>query len=140
MKESETGGGRPSPARDEKYLKQRISRKNSSMPDAKLYRTLAYLLEQSSQGQAVTRFDAERMGDHCLNSTISTLQKRLGLAISRRRTKLDGQWGPIYCKEYWLDEAQRYEARKILISSRGSPRGDTRRTVSQAKEGDARHG
>src|SRR5690606_2202371 len=53
----------------------------------------------------LTRFDAERLGDHCLNSTISRLQRR-GIHVMREQIELEGRFGVIHCCRYWLDAGE----------------------------------
>ncbi len=44
---------------------------------------LSYMLKQFSTGQRLHRFAAERIGDHALPSTISSLQQAHGISFSR---------------------------------------------------------
>ena len=43
--------------------------------------------------QPLTRFDAEQLGDHCLNSTISGLSKQHDLELLRRWVKVPNRFG-----------------------------------------------
>ena len=54
---------------------------------------LENILRQLLNGKSLNRFEAEHHHDHCLNSTISTLQNGHGIIIDREREKvpcLDG--------------------------------------------------
>jgi hypothetical protein len=64
-------------------------------------------------GAALTRFDAERHGDHALNSTISTIG-RMGITVSRKPITIEGRFGKIHCKRYWLEPGDRDTAIAIL--------------------------
>ena len=66
-------------------LLKRIDTKTSS----KIARVLEYLLKDGS----LNRFEAEQLGDHCLNSTISTLANSHGLTIKRTQEKVPTNWG-----------------------------------------------
>jgi hypothetical protein len=50
----------------------------------------------------VTRFDAERIGDHCFNSTISEITNIDHIIVDRIPTKRPTRFGSTDCKEYWL--------------------------------------
>ena len=64
-------------------------------------------------GVALTRFEAERHGDHALNSTISTIG-RMGITVSRKPVTMEGRFGRIYCKRYWIEPKDRATAVAIL--------------------------
>ena len=64
----------------------------------KIERTLRALLSGK-----LHRFAAEKLGDHSLNSTISTLVNKHGVHVSRESIVLQGRFGTIYCKRYWID-------------------------------------
>ncbi len=78
------------------------STKNSdeivSRVDPKWRRILRLLAE----GQKLNRFDAERFGDHALNSTIAKIG-RMGVRVSREPITLTGRFGTIHCKRYWIE-------------------------------------
>ena len=50
----------------------------------KISRVLAYLL----QDRSLNRFEAERLGDHCLHSTISSLTHGYGLKFARKSERV----------------------------------------------------
>jgi hypothetical protein len=64
-------------------------------------------------GARVTRFDVERDGDHYLNSTVAALGRR-GVRISREPVTLQGRFGTVYCKQYWIEPKDRHEALRVL--------------------------
>ena len=45
--------------------------------------------------KSLNRFEAESFGDHCLNSTVSTLSSQLGLEIPRHMEKVPNRFGGI---------------------------------------------
>jgi hypothetical protein len=71
------------------------------------------ILRLMAGGIALTRFDAERYGDHALNSTIAVIGS-MGVRISRESITLAGRFGTIHCKRYWIEAADRDFARAIL--------------------------
>jgi hypothetical protein len=75
----------------------------------KLRRILSALID----GRRLTRFDAEQLGDHCLPSTVSALQ-RLGITIQREPVALEGRHGRFRCCVYWLAESDRPTALRIV--------------------------
>lgn len=82
--------------------------KFSRSAQQKQRRILGVLLD----GVTLTRFDAERHGDHCLNSTVATLGS-LGVTISRRPVVLPGRFGPVRCNCYWIEVADMTTARAV---------------------------
>jgi len=71
------------------------------------------ILQALIEGRKLTRFDAERLRDHCLPSTVSALQ-RMGVVIQRKWIAVNGACGPFRCCEYWLDGSAREAARTLL--------------------------
>lgn len=71
------------------------------------------VLEALVQGQRLTRFDAERIGDHCLNSTISDLSRK-GVVIYREPIELPGRFGMIKCLRYRIEPEDLDRAKQIL--------------------------
>lgn len=53
----------------------------------------ARILKVMLDGGSLNRFDAEPVGDHCLNSTISTLKNRYGLVFNRSWERVPNRWG-----------------------------------------------
>lgn len=71
------------------------------------------ILRVLAGGARLTRFDAERHGDHAFNSTVADLG-RLGIVVSREPITLEGRFGPIHCKKYWLEADAQARARALL--------------------------
>jgi len=63
------------------------------------------ILEYFSKGNKLNRFQAEKMGEHTLNSSISYIQKSYGLNFKRQRIDIPNRFGGTtsVC-EYWLDD------------------------------------
>jgi len=61
----------------------------TSKSPSKTMRILAHLLT----GASLNRFEAEPLGDHCLNSTISVLANRYDLTFQRKPEKVPNRWG-----------------------------------------------
>ncbi len=71
--------------------------------ESKLQRVLSAL----AGGETLNRFQAERsLNDHVLPSTISEIQRRFGIRVSRRRKNR--------CAYYWLPPVERQKAVKLL--------------------------
>ena len=63
----------------------------------------------------LTRFDAEQLGDHCLNSTISGLSKQHDLELPRRWVKVPNRFGgETSMKEYSTSDEDKLKINKIL--------------------------
>jgi len=97
-------------------LSDYLSKNNITRKPTKQQRVLAWLVASSQAGLKVTRFDAETIGDHCLNSTVSDIKKYYGIIVKRERTKRLGNYGEIDCCQYWLDPLQ-IEAVEEQLSS-----------------------
>jgi hypothetical protein len=80
-------------------------------PQRKWRRILKFLAD----GGRLTRFDAERLGEHALNSTVAFIGS-LGITVSREPWKLEGRFGAIHCKRYWIDPENRQRALELLRS------------------------
>lgn len=78
-------------------------------PLPKYARILAELM-----ARRLTRFDAQKLGDSCLNSTVADLERR-GVIVERECTVVPGFAGtPTHCKVYWIAPSQRARARALL--------------------------
>jgi len=68
-------------------------------------------------GRSYNRFESEReLHDHCLHSTVSTLERKHGLTISRKFETVPGYQGsPTRVCRYWigLDERLRIERLRV---------------------------
>ena len=77
----------------------------------KISRVLAYLL----QDRSLNRFEAERLGDHCLHSTISSLTHGYGLNFARKSERVPNHWGlPCQVTRYSLPLSERKRASNVL--------------------------
>jgi len=93
---------KPSGSEKSQRAKKNILSKNNTIMNA--------LVEQP-----LTRFDAERLGDHCLNSTISGLSKQHGLEFPRRWVKVANRFGgETPCKEYSTSDEDKLKIDKLL--------------------------
>ena len=97
---------------------QNTSARNSTRPPLKWKRFLRAFCE----GETLNRFEAERsLHDHCLHSTVSTIQAK-GVTILRRLEKVPGYMGiPTECCRYWIAPESRQRARELLGVCRTLP-------------------
>lgn len=73
------------------------------------------MLKRFVKGKSYHRFTAERLGDHCLHSTVSSLQKSFGVYFDRRRIEVPNRFGSTTrVMLYWLEDAQQEKAIKEL--------------------------
>lgn len=86
---------------------------------SKLERILAHLMA----GASLNRFEAERLGDHCLNSTVSDLANDYGLNVRRQPEKVPNRWGlPRRVIRYSLPAAEYDRAALVLAHIRKAKR------------------
>jgi len=75
-------------------------------------RILAHLLA----GNSLNRVEAERMGDHCLPSTISALASRYGVLFQSEPEQMPNRFGGVTrVVRHKLAASQRDHARKALM-------------------------
>lgn len=81
------------------------------------------ILSQFITGASLNRFEAEHLGDHCLNSTISTLTNRHGLTFQRKPEKVANRWGkPCRVVRYSLTTEDLVFANAVLATlNRNNP-------------------
>ncbi|WP_457788337.1 hypothetical protein [Pseudomonas sp. PL-6] len=87
--------------------------------DTKLTRVLEYF----ASGGSLNRFEAERLGDHCLNSTIAVLSGQYALNFIRQREKVPNRFGtdtPVI--RYRLNENEQQRAGQLLAVLKGKGR------------------
>ncbi|MGK8180369.1 hypothetical protein ACRS2I_12725 [Pseudomonas aeruginosa] len=95
---------------------------SSTAAPSKIARVLAYLLT----GASINRFEAERLGDHCLNSTIAVLANAHRLAFVRQQERVPNRWGaPCVVTRYSLLTSELDEARKVLACLKRTARRTT---------------
>ncbi|MCG8523260.1 MAG: hypothetical protein MI744_13745 [Pseudomonadales bacterium] len=89
----------------------------TTKPLTKNARILRVLLD----GGSLNRFDAEPIGDHCLNSTISTLSNDYGLAFARLWERVPTRWGSeTSVVRYSLPESELEKAQMVMRRLTGS--------------------
>lgn len=66
---------------------------------------IAAVLGLFIRGYTLNRFEAEDHNDHCLHSTVSTLQNVYGIKIARQSETVPCLRGrsSVRCMRYWLD-------------------------------------
>lgn len=80
---------------------------------SKIARILAHL----AAGGTLNRFEAEPLGDHCLNSTIAILANLHNLNFKRAPEKIPNRWGkPCRVVRYSLPEVEHSRALSILAT------------------------
>lgn len=82
-------------------------------PLSKITRVLKHLLT----GASLNRFEAERIGDHCLNSTIARLSNKYNLMIQRQPERVPNGWGePCIATRYNLPESEHQAANIVMLA------------------------
>lgn len=77
------------------------------------------ILRQLVNGKSLNRFEAEHHHDHCLNTTISTLQNGHGIIIDRERETIPCLNGAttVSVNRYWLNtEPENIKRAQILLN------------------------
>ena len=102
--------GQPIKASPEKSHADSTTPSTGKAP-TKISRVLAHLLQDHS----LNRFEAERLGDHCLHSTISSLTHGYGLRFARQTERVPNHWGlPCQVTRYSLPATENKRARNVL--------------------------
>ena len=106
---SEQKKGQPIKASPEKSHAD--STTSTGKAPTKISRVLGHLL----QDRRLNRFEAERLGDHCLHSTISSLANGYGLNFSRLMERVPNHWGlPCLVTRYSLPASEHKRGRNVL--------------------------
>ena len=72
-----------------------------------------------ARGMRLTRFTAEHLRDHCLNTTISEIGRHDGIIVSRKDISFFNSVGhKVHCCLYWLEPDQQQKALKLLGAAR----------------------
>lgn len=96
--------------RPEEQSSQRKANPTTEAP-SKIARILGHLLNAGP----LNRFEAERIGDHCLPSTIAVLANHYGLTIERKQERVPNRWGqPCDVIRYSLPRSEHHRARLVL--------------------------
>lgn len=91
--------------------------------NAKAPSKIARILEHLLNTGPLNRFEAERIGDHCLHSTISALANGYGLSFTRTPEKVPNHWGqPCDVIRYALPSNEQTHARVVLKLLTGKSR------------------
>ena len=80
------------------------------------------ILRQFVLGRNFNRFEAEDHHDHCLHSTVSTLQNNYGIKVEREFETVPCLRGrsTVRCKRYWLDTSpENIKAARALLFMMG---------------------
>lgn len=76
---------------------------------------LARILRQLVSGTALDMLKAEKIGDHCLHSTVSSLANGYGITIDRRWVSYENAYGTrTRIREYWLAKSSKERAVSLL--------------------------
>lgn len=89
------------------------------IPDDKPRTKLETMLRLFIVGHDMNRFEAEDHHDHCLHSTVSTLQNDYGIKIDRVSETVPCLRGrsKVRVKRYWLDSApENIHAAQVLLT------------------------
>lgn len=80
--------------------------------DTKLARVLSAL----ASGRSLNRWEAAReYHDWCLHSTVSAIERRYGISVSRKEETVSGYRGhPTRCCRYWLGPDEQTQARQLV--------------------------
>ena len=81
---------------------------NSSKKQKKLHRIISALMEQP-----YNCFEAHKIGDSCLHTTVATIQSK-GIRVDRKPERIEGRYGVIYCKRYWIPRSEFKRAKRLL--------------------------
>lgn len=75
---------------------------------------LKRILAELARGESLHRFKAERLGDHCLNTTVAKIESH-GIDVARKWIRIPGYEGhETRCCLYWLDQENRDRAHILL--------------------------
>lgn len=92
--------------------KSHVDHTTDDAAPTKISRILAHLLRDRS----LNRFEAERLGDHCLHSTISRLANGYGLSFVRKTEMVPNGFGsPCQVTRYRLPESEFERGRMVLV-------------------------
>jgi hypothetical protein len=79
--------------------------KNLKLNDHKQLGKEDSILLYFAKGKKLNRFQAEPLGDHCLHTTISDLQRKYPIKFDRQTIKVPNRFGALTSiKEYWLKD------------------------------------
>ncbi len=100
------------PSHKDHWWNRRRRESTVAQGESKLHRVLAAL----ASGRSLNRYEAlHGLGDCVLNTTVSEIQRRLGIRVSRRRENR--------LARYWLEPADREKAGELLANAQKFPVG-----------------
>ena len=78
----------------------------AKQPETKCIRKIDRIVEALKQPCGLNRFDAERIGDHALNSTVAIVRKRHGDKLRQEWETVPTRFNPagVRVYRYWLVE------------------------------------
>ena len=79
---------------------------------------LDQMLATFAKGEKLNTFAARELGDTCLHTTVSGLQRRHGVSFSRDWQTVPGRFGSVRVRVYWLQGEDLQKARRI-VKARG---------------------
>jgi len=72
------------------------------------------ILKHFSTGRTLHRFQAERLGDHTINSSVSSLARCYGLVFNSEWIQVPTNFNkPVRVKKYWLEGEYLSQARLL---------------------------
>ncbi len=84
---------------------------HSTKPLSKAARVLSAFMT----GASLNRFEAERIGDHCLHSTVSVFKNKYCLNFERKNERVPNHWGkPCTVVRYRLPESERQKGLAVM--------------------------
>lgn len=98
-------------------LRAPVNAQKPSTPVPRVRRTtkLGRIFTVLAAGRSLNRFEAERIGDHCLHSTVSAIERRIGISVSRHEEVVPGYGGhKTRVMRYQLSDEERYRAVALL--------------------------
>lgn len=73
------------------------------------------ILQALTNPKGLNRFQAEALGCHCLNSTVSALQNKHGVIVASDWEEVPTSFGgDTRCKRYWISPSNLEHANKLL--------------------------
>ncbi|WP_219063464.1 hypothetical protein [Pseudomonas sp. UMAB-08] len=97
-------------------LSKLVSPSHGDITTPKAPSKIARVLEHMLYDGSLIRFEAERLGDHCLHSTISSLANGYGLKFERQLERVPNHWGePCTVTRYNLPDSERRRAVNVLL-------------------------
>lgn len=99
--------------------------RNTTSSESIAKRTKEHVILRALRFGSLNRFEAERIGDHCLHTTVSTLSGKYGLRFERDWEAVPTRFGVrARVKRYWLATASRDAADGILAMATGEASND----------------